>query len=379
MRLANSGMELRAFFDAADRMLATLVPSEDACWLSLDPATHLPTGHFTREVAGDHLLELAANEFLEDDVNKFTSLTRAVPPVGTLLAATGGDPTRSPRFTNLLGPLGYESGDEMRAVFLDGDSAWGCVALHRRRGQFTESEVSLLAGMCGDIAKGIRRSILATASRMGGSRDDPGLVLLRDDDTIESLTPAARRWISEVVDPTGGSSGLPMTILSVAHRARAAYRGDEHDVAQARFPRRAGGWLIVDASMLEGDPGGRVALILQPARTPEIAPLIAAAHGLSRRQSEVAGLVLQGLPTREIASRLGVTPYTVQDHLKAIFEKVGVRTRRELVARMFLQHYAPGLQAHAEIDADGWFRDASALPRPRGQAPTQRPWEVAQR
>jgi len=43
MRLVHRDLDLRAFFDAADRVLARLVPFDSSCWLSTDPATHLPT------------------------------------------------------------------------------------------------------------------------------------------------------------------------------------------------------------------------------------------------------------------------------------------------------------------------------------------------
>ena len=56
-------------------------------------------------------------------------------------------------------------------------------------------------------------------------------------------------------------------------------------------------------------------------------------------------LVAQGLSTNEIAGRLRLAPYTVQDHLKSIFEKTGVGTRGELVARLFFDHYAPRLSS----------------------------------
>jgi hypothetical protein len=42
-----------------------------------------------------------------------------------------------------------------------------------------------------------------------------------------------------------------------------------------------------------------------------------------------------------MAAGLHVSAYTVQDHLKSIFDKTGVRSRNELVGQIFLEHYAP--------------------------------------
>jgi DNA-binding CsgD family transcriptional regulator len=83
--------------------------------------------------------------------------------------------------------------------------------------------------------------------------------------------------------------------------------------------------------------------MIEPARPHELAPLVADAYRLTGREREVTELVARGLPTDAIAARLQLSSWTIQDHLKAIFEKVGVATRGELVARVFFQQRAPQL------------------------------------
>lgn len=56
-------------------------------------------------------------------------------------------------------------------------------------------------------------------------------------------------------------------------------------------------------------------------------------HGLSARESEVAELLLSGRNVPAIAELLCISQSTVQTHVKHIYEKVGVRTRQELIAK----------------------------------------------
>jgi DNA-binding CsgD family transcriptional regulator len=59
------------------------------------------------------------------------------------------------------------------------------------------------------------------------------------------------------------------------------------------------------------------------------------------RELQVAQEIARGLPTAEIAARLVISPHTVRDHVKAIFEKTAVSSRGELVGRLFAEHYWP--------------------------------------
>ena len=74
-----------------------------------------------------------------------------------------------------------------------------------------------------------------------------------------------------------------------------------------------------------------------------MAPLIADAYGFTDTERRVTELVAQGLSTKQVAGRLRVSTYTVQDHLKSIFTKSGTGSRGELVARLFFDHHAAAL------------------------------------
>jgi DNA-binding NarL/FixJ family response regulator len=87
--------------------------------------------------------------------------------------------------------------------------------------------------------------------------------------------------------------------------------------------------VVVRGSLLGDGPGSRVAVLLEAARPPELAPLIADAYGFTERERLVTELVARGFPTSEIAGRLHLSAYTVQDHLKSIFEKSGTGSRGE--------------------------------------------------
>lgn len=87
----------------------------------------------------------------------------------------------------------------------------------------------------------------------------------------------------------------------------------------------------------------RTVVSLEPSHPSEVVSLLVEALGLTERETQVVRAVIEGRSTRQIADALHLSAYTVQDHLKAVFEKAGVRSRRELVARLFFDHQAPAI------------------------------------
>lgn len=53
---------------------------------------------------------------------------------------------------------------------------------------------------------------------------------------------------------------------------------------------------------------------------------------LTRREVEILGLVAQGLSTQAIATKLGISPFTVRNHVRNILRKSGLQSRTQAVA-----------------------------------------------
>jgi DNA-binding CsgD family transcriptional regulator len=61
---------------------------------------------------------------------------------------------------------------------------------------------------------------------------------------------------------------------------------------------------------------------------------VAEDYGLSRAEKAVATELMQGLTNPEIGARLFISPETVRTHLRHIFEKLGARSRVEVVLKL---------------------------------------------
>jgi DNA-binding NarL/FixJ family response regulator len=135
-----------------------------------------------------------------------------------------------------------------------------------------------------------------------------------------------------------------MVVAGTLMRARAIAEERDHGIARARLHSRVSGrWLVCHASCLRDANGalGDTALVIEPAQASEIAPIITRAYELSPREQEITQLIARGLGTADIAEQLFLSAHTVRDYVKAIFEKVDVSSRGELVAKLFAEHYAP--------------------------------------
>jgi len=318
--------ELGAELSAA---LRGLVPHEGYCLIGFDPVSGLRAFQTARDALNDNGARLVRNETVEHDLNRFTDLTRRADPVGTLGGGTPGE-ARSPRLYEILRPQGFSR--ELRLALRGGGTLWGALVLlreHRRRA-FSDQEVAAAAA----IAPPLTRAVKRVSVRPHGQPPPPlppGVAVIGPDGAAEAISPQATAWFSDL-HISGGlppADPLPHTVLAAAAAARAA--GGAHAGQLARIRTKSGRWLSLAACSLGGS---RVAVVLQPATPDQLLPAIAAWHDLTPRQLDVLRLLLHGHPVKQIARRLGLSPHTIEDYLKALYRKTGTNSHQELIATL---------------------------------------------
>ncbi len=345
VRLVHRGPGVRDLALGAARVLSRSVPFEGVCLLTMDPRSLLPTGEVVENgLPPEAYMRMAELEQGGEDVNAFRALAHSHNGAATLSTATHGELERSRRHREVRRPNGF--GDELRAVLRSDARTWGALTLLRGDdgSHFGPADSATVASVSGVLAEGVRRATLLAGGPRAEVPGDAGLAVLARDNSLVTADAAAERWLAELQE-TGAGAPLPPVVSAVASRARSIVAGEAEGTALARARIRApsGSWLLVRASALGGETDAQLAVILEPAPAHEIAPLMADAYHLSERERAVTLLVARGLPTTGIAARLHISSWTVQDHLKAIFEKVGVTSRGELVARLFFEPDAPRL------------------------------------
>ncbi len=164
---------------------------------------------------------------------------------------------------------------------------------------------------------------------------------MAEDGSLVATTEVGERWLWELDDGEPGRGPRPLAVQALLARLVSTETEDAPTApARVRLRTRSGRWVAVHASPMAGLGEGRhIAVVVEPAKPAELAPVILLAHGLTKREGQVAQLALQGKTNKGVARDLRISEHTVEDHLKAIFAKVGVSSRGELTATIFAEHY----------------------------------------
>ena len=360
--LGTRGLSRHEYFAELAPRLRRVIDSDATCWHTLDPQTRLLTsdqsaelverGIFTADTvhaAGERVIR---SEYVVEDENTFAQLATRRVPVATLEQATRGNPKRSVRYRELLEPSDIPH--ELRAAFVIRGRVWGAVHIARRAasGAFSQRDIDALARIVGPIAQGIRGSLRFDAARRATGAEAPGLLVLDAGDEVELLTSPAGPLLGSLSN-SSRDDALPAAVLALASFLRSQDGSKANGGSVVTVPGREG-WVTLHGS--KPDPAGdRIAIVIEAASGPRSATLRLEAHGATPREREVATMLARGLTNPEIAEALSLSAHTVQDHTKSLFEKVGVGSRQELVARVFLDEYLPEVVRQTPLTSHGRF------------------------
>jgi DNA-binding CsgD family transcriptional regulator len=314
--------------------------------MTLDPDTMLSSGALEAHKSPELDRALWRNELLQDgDVHKLVDLAKRPSPVTAMSELDAATAANSPRVQDVLHPAGI--GDGLRVMLRVRGSTWGHAGIYRELGarEFEPDERALLAVMADDIAEGLRRS-LSRRPEPGAAVLVPGVVAFSADGRVVSATAEATRVMALM--PGDATATLYAVAISAGRRDRAS----------ARVRLADGRWLLLQGGRMHGAPHdpARVTVSLAPAPPAELTSLLLRLHALSARQREVAELLMSGPRTDEIAAHLHISSHTLHDHVKAIFAKLGVQGRAELMA-LVTEYSSP------DHSAQLWSTEATARPR----------------
>jgi len=324
-RLADDRLDPQDLLDEAAARIRRVVPYDLGGFMTLDPDTLLPTGNVRSGKSSALVDAFWRNELLTPDLHKFTELAGRRSPLATLNTVDESTTDVSPRRQFIHIPAGL--GDEARIVFRANGAVWGAACLHREdsAGDFDAEERAFLAAIASDLGRGLQHA-LSRGAGPDASPATPGVVTLDHELRVSAATAEATQLIRLFPgDPT-------ITIFGVAARVQ-----DRQRAARARVRLTDGRWLLLHAAHLRrggASPHDEVAVILDPAPRNDVTSLLLRLHGLSARERDVAELLLAGISTDELATRLHISRHTLRDHVKAIFTKFGASSRSELMARI---------------------------------------------
>ncbi|MFF1821745.1 LuxR C-terminal-related transcriptional regulator [Kribbella sp. NPDC058245] len=351
---AGAGLTWQDFCEVAADLLGTAISHDGIGIGPADPASSLLSGAPVGAMpsADGHDLAFLQHEYGADDVNRFSDLAQRAVGVSILAEATGGQPELSARHRTMRSECGMEH--EIRGTLRSADGMWGYYTIYRNVGRtgFSPGEAAFLHRLEPILTTGLRRGLIATNVKRQEGAPGTAVLIVNAADQVISATEAAEERITDL----GGElwAKLPLPVAVVVSAAR-GIPGRPPQLPRMRSRTLSGQWISVHAAPVRG-PGGAtsdIAVTIEAAGPAAIIPLIVAAYGLTERERAVVQQVLSGASTTEIARKLYVSSYTVQDHLKAVFSKVGVSSRRELQSRIFFDHYLG--RADNELDANSWL------------------------
>ncbi|MFJ7650117.1 helix-turn-helix transcriptional regulator [Lysinibacillus sp. NPDC097279] len=303
------------------------------CCTMTDTEMHFSIGAVTEQSIEEIHQQLMSLEYGSEDVNNYDYLVESGQYIGKLSDVS------SPciRYKEVLEPHGYS--DEIRAALMFQGQCYGLLTLFKKtenvQPYFQDTEVEqvrVLMPVMGEALKRFQQTIIE--ERLPKDPEQSGIVIVDKDLQILSSNMKASQLLAFLRDNEGMVDWqLPKPIQAICAKLL-ANRTNTNNSLLVPIPNK--GYITIQASILmTADLQQQIVIILNEASPKEMLTFLLTAYHLTPREKDVITEIMKGMPTKDIAHNLGISSYTVQDHLKLIFQKVDVRDRNELIWKLF--------------------------------------------
>jgi DNA-binding CsgD family transcriptional regulator len=315
--------------------LRRAVPFDAYAWILTDPETSVGSAPLADVPTLAELPRLIRLRYLTA-LNRWTTLSD--PPVALLSESTDGDLARSLVWRELLAR--HDVSDVASVVFRDAYGCWAFLELWRTAGRvFDDADSAVLRAVVPLVTtalRGAQARTFATPVGLDHLVSGPTVLLLSRDLEVVRQTPGTHEQLRLLVPRDDDGPPIPAGAYNVAAQLLAVEEGVDSNRPMARNHLDEGLWVTLRAARMD-DSSARserdIAVTIGASTSAERVALFGRCCGLSERERELLGRLAAGSDTREVAARLNLSAYTVQDHLKSVFAKTGTHSRRTLLAR----------------------------------------------
>jgi DNA-binding CsgD family transcriptional regulator len=332
--LCYRGLDSATLRERVGDRLARHLGGSSYCFGATDPATALPV-HSVSVGLDPSVMQTFYGLVLSTpslDFGPWIARSQRAARLEDLVDDVDGDPYT----TEILRPCGLRY--DVQVACIGGGWSWGHMCMRRvhKDGAFQQHEVRLLESLAPHLTAGLRAAS-SRAALAAAPGKTTGIVVLAPDGNVELANGVAERLFRQPV------SGTRHCLLTAVHVVAAQLERALADPGAGEVPQLT---MVDEASretyrlraerVLGADGRERGLVIIEPATSPGPAEQthVLARFGLTRRECEVAVAILRGRTTAEIATELIVSPHTVQDHVRKVFDKVGVSSRQQLAVRL---------------------------------------------
>jgi DNA-binding CsgD family transcriptional regulator len=229
-------------------------------------------------------------------------------------------------------------------IFCNGTYNVAAFQAYRRdaKRRFRASEITFMNLVQPIIGRALAAALQREQAMIATAEDSPsGILMVERSGRIRFATPSGEQWLHRL-----GSDGhmIPTGVWS----AMAHLRSRERPVSSVVTLPTPGAAVRIEATPT-GEDGVTAIVIarIEPPKPPEV-PVT---WGLTPQERQVVQELAAGKSNRELAETLFIGEHTVEWHLKKVFDKVGVRSRQELITLLFRQVFLPGVEARERMHA----------------------------